>query len=97
MPQPKRMRSCHAPSGSTRESGNTPTEPSISRTTESILGMALVPFAVAFKPTGKSLQRRPEQAIAHMDGVSGKSKLCPKVGLDLGIGPACHVMRQPLL
>src|SRR5882672_10684111 len=97
MPQAKRMRSCHATSGSTRELDNAPTEPSISRTTGGIIGAALVPFVVAFEPTGESLQRRTKQAVANMHSVTGKSKFRPKVGLDLGIGPACHIMRQSVL
>src|SRR5258706_2970978 len=59
--------------------------------------MALMPLAVAFEPAAESPQRRPKQAVANMYSVTGKSKLRSQVGLDPGIGPARHIMRQSVL
>src|SRR5258706_1529722 len=97
MPQPKRMRSCHAPSGSTTASGSGPTEPSKSRTTGAVIRMSLVPGAVSFEVGGKPPQNGAQQTVADMDGVTGEGKAGTEIGLDLRVGPAGDIVGQAAL
>src|SRR5579859_2526267 len=97
MPQPKRMRSCHAPSGSTVASVSAPTEPSMSRTTGDVIGRRLAPGAVPFEVTGEAPQQHAQQTVADMHGVAGKSEPGTQIGLDLRVGPAGDIVLQPAL
>src|SRR5882724_4074507 len=97
MPQPKRMRSCQTPSGSTTASGSGPTEPSKSRTTGAVIGMSLVPGAVSFEVGGKPPQNGAQQTVADMDSVPGEGEAGTEIGFDFGVGPAGDVVGQPVL